>query len=179
MTGRPVPVTDRAEQPERSVTRTTGALRRWLPLGALVAVIVAALIVGGAGRSHSSRSPGTRAHTIASELRCPVCQGLSVADSPSETAKAIFDDIRRRVDAGESDGAIRAHYVGSYGEWILLKPQTSGMGAVVWVLPVMALLLGAGGLALAFRRWRREPARAATDEDRALVEAALNEGPTA
>jgi len=102
-----------------------------------------------------------------------------VADSPSETAKAIFDDIRRRVDAGESDGAIRAHYVGSYGQWILLRPPTSGMGAVVWVLPVTALLLGAGGLALAFRRWRREPARAATDEDRALVEAALNEGPTA
>ena len=36
-----------------------------------------------------------------------------------------------------------------------------------------ALLLGAGGLALAFRRWRRQPVLAASDEDRALVEAAL------
>ena len=43
----------------------------------------------------------------------------------------------------------------------------------MWLLPVMAFLLGAGGLALAFRRWRREPARAVSDEDRALVEAAL------
>jgi len=154
-------------------------IRRVLPGVALAAVVVAALVIGGAGRSHPSRSPSARARAIAAELRCPVCQGLSVADSPSPTAKSIYDDVRRRVDAGESDGAIRAHYVGSYGQWILLKPPTSGMGAVVWVLPVTALLLGAGGLALAFRRWRREPARAATDEDRALVEAALNEGPTA
>ena len=148
-------------------------IRRWLPVAALAAVVVAALVVGGAGRSQGSRSPAARARAIASDLRCPVCQGLSVADSPSETAKAISDDVRRRVDAGESDSAIRAYYVGRYGQWILLRPETSGMGALVWLLPVTALLLGAGGLALAFRRWRREPARAVSDEDRALVEAAL------
>jgi cytochrome c-type biogenesis protein CcmH len=148
-------------------------IRRWLPVLALAAVVVTALVVGGAGRGGGSRSPAARAHAIASDLRCPVCQGLSVADSPSETAKAIYDDVRRRVDAGESDSAIRAYYVGRYGQWILLRPETSGMGALVWVLPVTALLLGAGGLALAFRRWRRVPARSASDEDRALVEAAL------
>jgi cytochrome c-type biogenesis protein CcmH len=150
----------------------TPMIRRALPGAALVAVIVAALVIG-AGRSHPSRSPAVRAHGIASELRCPVCQGLSVADSPSPTAKAIYDDVRRRVDAGESDGSIRAFYVGRYGQWILLRPETSGMGALVWILPVAALLLGAGGLALAFRRWRREPVLGATDADRALVEAAL------
>jgi cytochrome c-type biogenesis protein CcmH len=148
-------------------------LRRWLPVLALAGVVGFALVVAGAGRGHGSRSPAARAHAIATELRCPVCQGLSVADSPSETAKAIDDDVRRRVDAGESDAAIRGYYVGRYGEWILLRPETSGLGALVWILPVTALLLGAGGLALAFRRWRREPARPATDEDRALVEAAL------
>jgi cytochrome c-type biogenesis protein CcmH len=154
-------------------------IRRVLPGVALAAVVVAALVIGGAGRSHPSRSPAARAHAIAAELRCPVCQGLSVADSPSETAKAISDDVRRRVDAGESDAAIRAFYVGRYGQWILLEPETSGLGALVWILPVTALVLGIGGLALAFRRWRREPARSVTDEDRALVEAALNQGPSA
>jgi cytochrome c-type biogenesis protein CcmH len=148
-------------------------IRRVAPGVALAAVVVVALVIGGAGRSHPSRSPAARSHAIAADLRCPVCQGLSVADSPSPTAKAIYDDVRRRVDAGESDGSIRAFYVGRYGEWILLRPETSGMGALVWILPVTALLLGAGGLALAFRRWRREPVLSATDADRALVEAAL------
>jgi len=59
----------------------------------------------------------------------------------------------------------------------VLKPEASGVGALVWILPVSALLLAGGGLALAFRRWRRQPAMAATDEDRALVEAALAKQP--
>jgi cytochrome c-type biogenesis protein CcmH len=148
-------------------------IRRGLPVAALLAVVAVALVVGGAGRSHPARSPAARAHDIAAVLRCPVCQGLSVADSPSPTAKAIYDDVRQRVDAGESDGSIKAYYVDRYGQWILLQPATSGVGALVWILPVTALLLGAGGLALAFRRWRRQPVLAASDADRALVEAAL------
>lgn len=148
-------------------------IRRALPVVALAAVIAVALVVGGAGRSGGPRSAEGRAEAIAEDLRCPVCQGLSVADSHSPTAEAMYDDIRRRVETGQSDSAIKAYYVSRYGEWVLLDPDTSGVGVVVWILPVAALLLAVGGLALAFRRWRRQPGRIATDEDRALVEAAL------
>jgi len=148
-------------------------IRRLLPAVALAAVIVAALVIAGARPGKAPKSAAARTEAIAEDLRCPVCQGLSIADSHSPTAEAIKEDIRRRVDAGESNAAIKAHYIDSYGEWILLRPKASGVGALVWVLPVSALLLAAGGLALAFRRWGRQPAMAATDEDRALVEAAL------
>ena len=148
-------------------------IRRIVPPVALVAVVVVALVIGGAGRDRGPRSPAAKTQAIAEDLRCPVCQGLSVADSHSPTAESMRDDIRRRVDAGESAASIKAHYVGSYGEWVLLRPEATGVGVLVWVLPVGAVLLAAGGLALAFRRWRRQPAMAATEEDRALVEAAL------
>ena len=149
--------------------------RRVLPVAALVAVIAVALVVGGAGRGGGPRSAEARAHAIADDLRCPVCQGLSVADSHSDTAGAMYEEIRRRVAAGESDADIKTYYVSRYGEWVLLEPETSGVGAIVWVLPVGALILAVGGLTLAFRRWRRQPSLVATDEDRALVEAALAE----
>jgi cytochrome c-type biogenesis protein CcmH len=136
-------------------------------------VVAVALVIGGAGPDKGPRSPAARAQSIGEDLRCPVCQGLSVADSHSPTAEAMREDIRRRVDAGESAEAIKAYYVSRYGEWVLLRPEASGVGVLVWVLPVGALLLAAGGLALAFRRWRRHPTMTATDEDRALVEAAL------
>ena len=148
-------------------------IRRFLPGVALAAVVVAALVIGGAGRDKGPRSPAARVQSIAEDLRCPVCQGLSVADSHSPTAEAMREDIRRRVDAGESAEAVKAYYVSRYGEWVLLRPEASGVGGLVWILPVAALLLAVGGLSLAFRRWRRQPAMAATDEDRALVEAAL------
>ena len=148
-------------------------IRRFLPAVALAAVIVTALVIGGAGRDRGPRSPAARTQAIAEDLRCPVCQGLSIADSHTPTADAIKEDVRRRVDAGESDAEIRAAYVARYGQWILLRPETSGVGALVWVLPVSALLLAVGGLAFAFRRWRRQPTLTASDEDRALVDAAL------
>lgn len=144
---------------------TTKLLLPWLALGVLV---IGALVVG-ATPDRSDPSPAARARGLAAELRCPVCQGLSVADSPSPTARAIAEDIRRRVGAGETDAEIRQAYVDRYGEWILLEPTGSGFGALAWALPVAGLVLGAGALALAFRRWRRESASAPTDADRALV----------
>jgi cytochrome c-type biogenesis protein CcmH len=146
--------------------------RRVLPWAALAAVVVAALVVA-AGAGRPSRSPAARTHRLAAELRCPVCQGLSVADSPSSTARAIVADIRRRVDAGQSDAEIRQAYVDRYSEQILLEPRGSGFGALVWALPVAALVLGGGGLVLAFRRWRRQPALTPTEDDRRLVDQAL------
>ena len=147
-------------------------MRRLLPWVALAAVVAGALVVGAAS-ARPDPSPAARTQRISAGLRCPVCQGLSVADSPSSTARAIAADIRRRVDEGEGDGAIRQAYVERYGEWILLQPEGSGLGAVVWALPVAGLVLGGGALALAFRRWRRQPALEPSEADRALVEQAL------
>ena len=102
-------------------------LRRLLPVLALAAVVVATLVLGSAS-GDGDPSPAARTRRLAAGLRCPVCQGLSVADSPSPTARAISDDIRRRVDAGESDGAIRQAYVERYGEWVLYNRPGAGSG---------------------------------------------------
>jgi cytochrome c-type biogenesis protein CcmH len=146
--------------------------RRLLPVVALVAVVVAALAIGSSS-GDGDPSPAARTRRLAAGLRCPVCQGLSVADSPSPTARAISADIRRRVDAGQSDGEIRQAYVERYGEWVLLEPAGAGLGAMVWALPIAALLLAGGGLALAFRRWSRDVPGPPSDDDRELVERAL------
>ena len=99
------------------------------------------------------------AHTrrLASELRCVDCQGLSVADSATQTARATRADIAARIRRGESDAEIRQVYVDRYGETVLLKPASDGLGVLVWALPIAALVLGAGGLVLALRRWQRQP----------------------
>jgi cytochrome c-type biogenesis protein CcmH len=148
-------------------------IRRVVPAVALAAVVVVALVIGGGGGSGRPRSAAARTEAIAGDIRCPICQGLSVADSHTPTAEAMKEEIRRRIDAGESDAEIRASFVARYSEEILLRPETSGVSALVWILPVVALVAAIGGLVFAFRRWRRQPTLSATDEDRALVEAAL------
>lgn len=89
-------------------------------------------------------SPEDQAHLLAAELRCPVCQNLSVADSPSEMANQMRDLIREKLQQGESPDQIRGYFVSRYGEWILLAPKRQGFNWVAWLLPFGAILVGGG-----------------------------------
>lgn len=94
-----------------------------------------------------------RATRLAAELRCPVCQGLSIQDSPSPLAQQMKDLIRSQVVEGRTDDEIRQYFISKYGEWVLLEPRAEGLNLLVYVMPVLALLAGAGLIAVAVRRW--------------------------
>lgn len=139
----------------------------WLALAALLGAVLFLAARPGTG----APSLDARADRIAGELRCPVCQGLSVKDSDSATARSIRDDIRERLEGGASDAEVRQAYVDRYGEWILLRPAATGVGLVIWAVPVIAVAVGAAGLSLAMRRSRS--AQAARPDDHELVARAL------
>lgn len=105
---------------------------------------------------------------IASGLRCVVCQNLSVADSPSETANQMRAIIRERLTAGETPEQVTAYFVDKYGVWILLAPPKRGFNLLVWVVPFAGLALGLIVVAVVVRRWSRhatpETTRPAVDE---------------
>jgi cytochrome c-type biogenesis protein CcmH len=137
--------------------------------------VVAALVVAWVAWPSGPQSDAARAQSLARELRCPDCESLSAADSHTASAQAIRRDLRQRVAEGQSDATIRRAYVDRYGESILLEPERSGMGLVVWGLPVLVLLAGGAGLFFAFRRWRRPAPAHATAEDARLVAELRNE----
>jgi cytochrome c-type biogenesis protein CcmH len=113
----------------------------------------------------------TTVHDVAAQLRCVVCQSLSVADSPSETANQMRGIIRERLAAGESPAEVRAYFVEKYGEWILLAPPKSGFNLLVWVVPFAGLGLGLVLVAVVLRRWSRKiPPGAPAGVDPALRE---------
>ncbi len=147
-------------------------MRGWRPYLLLLAVLAGALAVGArAGRE--SRTPAARADRIAQEVRCPTCEGLSAAESDTPAAREVRQRIRRGVAEGETDGEILAFLVSRYGKDILLKPEATGLAALVWALPVAAAICAAAALALAFRRWKARPSAEVSAEDRRLVEQAL------
>lgn len=147
--------------------------RRWSWL-AIVALVVVALVRAGVSEG-APRTTEERARDIAATIKCPTCRSQSVAGSDSAAARAIRAEITRRVGDGESADEIRSAIAATYGDDVLLTPSRSGVEGVVWVLPVVALVLGLAALSAVFARWRRAPALDATDEDRALVERALAE----
>ena len=147
-------------------------LKSW-PGWLLMAVILAAFLTIGATRAGGARSNAERVDAIAKTIKCPVCRSESVFDSKADASQNIRDEIARQVAAGRSDDQIRAFINARFqDQGLLLVPPTSGVDSLVWVLPVVALVLAAGGLVVAFRKWRLAPDTVPTDDDRALVDAA-------
>jgi cytochrome c-type biogenesis protein CcmH len=95
--------------------------------------------------------------SVASELRCPVCQGLSIQDSPSELSQQMRTVVKERLASGESEQQVKDYFISKYGEWILLEPQASGFNLVVYALPALLVLGGAGLIVLLVRRWTTAP----------------------
>jgi cytochrome c-type biogenesis protein CcmH len=138
----------------------------------MVVVLAIALVIGAQGRS-GPKTQAQRVKHIASEIRCPTCRNQSAAESDAAAAKAVRDEITRRVKAGESDGEIVSFLVSRYGSDIVLKPESSGVASLVWILPVVAVVVALTGLAIAFRRWRARPGVEVSAADRELVEREL------
>ena len=88
-----------------------------------------------------------RVQALGKQLRCPMCQGLSIADSGSSAARAQMDKVRELVAAGKTDREIRDFFTSRYGEWALLEPPASGMNLLVWLLPLLLLVGGAVAIA--------------------------------
>lgn len=149
-------------------------------------LVAAVVVVAGAAAlvSRSDPAPASvseRATAVASGLRCPVCQNLSVADSPSALAGEMRREIERRLRAGQSEDEARDYFVDRYGQWVLLEPLRTGLNVFAWVFPVAALLGGAGlWWALVRRRARPGDAPELAEADRRRIEReleALGEGP--
>lgn len=147
-------------------------LAPWLAM----AVILAVAFTLGARRPAPAPTAAQRAAAIESQLRCPSCEDVSVADSSAPVAVAIKAIVEQRVAAGQGSAAIEAFLVSRYGEDILLRPPTNGGISAVWIVPLIFLVAGLAGLGAFFWRRRRCPAPAAvSDEERSAVERALAE----
>ena len=102
---------------------------------------------------------------LSQELRCPVCQGLSLQDSPAELSQEMRAIIREQLLAGRTVPEVKAYFVEKYGEWILLEPTASGFNLTVYILPVLMLLGGAVFLYSVARKWTRQGGAAAVERD--------------
>jgi cytochrome c-type biogenesis protein CcmH len=125
-----------------------------LLVGAVLLVVVAALLSALGLRPEGADD---RARRLESELRCPVCQGLSIADSPATLAGEMRSVVAEQVAAGAGDADIRAYFVERYGQWILLVPDAVGANLLLWAAPGLLLL---GGAAVVVTRTRRRGVRA-------------------
>ena len=146
----------------------------------LLLFVAVALLVVGATADRGASTPSERAQALERRLACPVCDGESLFESRNQAAVNLRNEIETLVNAGQlSDEEIIARIESRLNDdqSLLLLPRSTGIDGLVWALPVAAFVCAAAGLVVAFRRWRQasDVDGGPSDEDRALVAAALGE----
>jgi cytochrome c-type biogenesis protein CcmH len=122
--------------------------------------IALALVLAAGAAAQARRVAEQQVQDVAAQLRCVVCQNLSVADSPSEMASQMRTIVRERLEAGEAPEQVVQYFVERYGEWILLSPRRHGFNLLVWVMPAVAVAVGFTLVGLVLVRWTRRGAAA-------------------
>lgn len=96
-----------------------------------------------------------RTHEVSALLRCPVCQGMAVADSPSEMAVNMKAQVHELLARGYTEEQILKYFELSYGQFVLLRPKFEGVNRLVWLLPVGAMLIGVAIVFIKLRKLER------------------------
>jgi cytochrome c-type biogenesis protein CcmH len=109
-------------------------------IAAVVTIALAAIVV--VGLVQGDKSDEDRARAIGSRVKCPVCQGVAIADSPSETARAMMDVVEERIADGWSDNQIIDYFSERYTDSIVIDPPFAGNTLLVWLLPLLAVVAG-------------------------------------
>ncbi len=115
-----------------------------------------------------------RARAISGGLRCLVCRNESIDDSNAEFARDMRLLVRDRLVEGDSDAEVLAFVVARYGEYVLLRPTTSGANLILWLAGPAMLVLG-GGIAAVYLRRRAKAAAPAEARLTADEEAQLKQ----
>lgn len=135
-----------------------------------MALITVSLLAVGTTRDKGPLTQGDRIDAITKRVACPTCDGESVFVSRASAAEAIRKQVAREVAAGEkSDTEIIGSIAQAFNAQILLVPRATGLDSLVWVLPIAVLVCAVAGLAMAFRKWRRQNTAGASGDDFALV----------
>jgi cytochrome c-type biogenesis protein CcmH len=109
-------------------------------VGRIVTVLLAGIVV--IGFILGDDRPEDRLAALGASIKCPVCQGEAIIDSPSPTARAMMDVLEEKVAAGETDRQIFDYFQARFGDGIVLDPPFEGKTLVVWLTPLVGLSIG-------------------------------------
>ena len=101
---------------------------------------------GGPPTQALSPAQEAQAQTIGRTIRCPVCQGLPITESPSDLSQQMLRELRAQVRAGQGADQITGYFAARYGDTVLLDPPRRGVNLLLWLGPLAAALLGGGWL---------------------------------
>jgi cytochrome c-type biogenesis protein CcmH len=119
-------------------------------LGIVVGLLLALVLAAPAAASERHPTLGE----LEGEVMCPTCK-TTLDQSTAPIADRIRQFISARIAAGDTKSEIKRKLVLQFGPAVLAEPSKHGFNLLAWVLPFVALGVGAAVLAWLAWRWSR------------------------
>ncbi len=137
--------------------------------GLLRVLLVAILMFAGVAHAQAiepmpfaNHAQELRFQQLTHELRCPMCQNETLADSNAPIARDLRNQIFKLMQEGKSDEEIKQYLVARYSGYILYDPPLNPGTVLLWFGPLLILLGGAGVVLVAIRKRKRDGVEATT-----------------
>lgn len=79
---------------------------------------------------------------VARDLYCPVCENTPLDVCPTQACQDWRAEIRAQLGQGKTEEEIQQYFVERYGARVLAEPPSEGFNLIVWILPVLAVVVG-------------------------------------
>ena len=130
-------------------------LRKILFSGIVVFVGLATLVtLASAQQGNPGHPTDDEVNAVAKKLYCPVCPNTPLDVCETQACKDWRAQIHDQLASGWSEQQILDYFVTQYGERVLAEPQRSGFTSLLWMLPVIAVILGFGIVWTILKGWQ-------------------------
>jgi cytochrome c-type biogenesis protein CcmH len=123
--------------------------------GVIGALALMVIVVGLAQGGSTAPTDAERVDALASAIKCPFCNGESLSESQSSVAAEYRVIIAQRVADGATDDEVIAEFASNFGDSYILDTSTSRWSLALWLVPILAIIAGAGVVAWMYHSGRQ------------------------
>ena len=152
------------------------------PLRLIVSILVLLLCpVLAHAQSDVEKKAEAIAQEIDNQVMSPFCPGRTLAACPSEQARDLRLQIIQWLKEGQTTEQIRERLVAMYGQEVLGVPQSTAVGMLGWLAPVLFVVVFLACIFYVMRGMRNRPrtpgvsAGSINDEVRLKIEREVKE----
>jgi cytochrome c-type biogenesis protein CcmH len=133
-------------------------MKQWrvqaLLLGTLCIIVLTWAILVFSLQQHPSLDQ--QVQSVAEQVKCPICQGESIANSTTTIAFQMRTVAREQLQQGRSEQEVLQYFRDHYGDQIVLTPPWNGFALLAWLMPVGLVLFGLVLLIRILRAWHTD-----------------------
>ena len=102
-------------------------------------LVITILVFGITYQANLNSDDLTRLEYWTNNLRCPVCQGEVISESPSSFADDMELLIKEQINSNWTDAEISEYWTERYGDEIIMNPQRNNK--VLYLIPISLSIL--------------------------------------